>query len=320
MERGGGAGEEGASRPREHRDGEHHREPPEELLEARVHAAVPVARVERDAEQHHLHPEQRRDPEPPDAGAALRLDGRFFRVRRVGGRAVPCLGKGFEEGVDAGSAGVEVDLRAAKGEVDGGGGYLGDRHEEALDEPSASRAAHAFDGEGDGGGGGRGSGVPAGLGTGGVVVIGTAIVPAPQQARLDFGDAPCFELGAVAGVGGGGALRVGVGAQAIPGVESSVRDGFDRGAAGVAACPYILARNLDRRRLGAEGRTAMMATRCLPKFRGRKNFSAQELLPVRNPACRLRQAFHQGTVVQTLPLQPLEPARVSIAKAAPSRW
>ena len=139
------------------------------MLEAGLHATVPVARVERDAEQHHLHPEQRRDAEPPDAGAAFRLDGRFLGVDGVGGRAVSGLGEGFEEGVQAGGVGVELDLCTAEGEVDGGGDNAGDRGEEAFYQPGASGAAHAFYGEGDGGGG-----AAAVSGTCVAVVVGTA--------------------------------------------------------------------------------------------------------------------------------------------------
>ena len=54
--------------------------------------------------------------------------------------------------MQAGGAGVEPDLGAAQREVDGGGGCPGYRGEQALDEPGAAGAAHAFDGEGDGGG------------------------------------------------------------------------------------------------------------------------------------------------------------------------
>ena len=272
-ERRGGAGEEGPSRPRQHRDREHHRKPPEELLEAGLHAAVPVARVERDAEQHHLHPEQRRDAEPPDAGAALRLDGRFLCVHGVGGRAVSRLGEGFEEGEEAGGAGVVLHLGAAEGEVDGGGGYAGDGGEQAFDEPGAAGAAHSFDGEGDGGGAGSGFG----LGVRAVVVI----VAAPQQGRLYLGDAPCVQLGLVARVCGGCTLRVGVGAQVVPGVESGVCDGLDRGATGVAAYTHDLPRYGDVRRLEAEGRAAMVAARWRRIFGRREDFRTQGALPVR---------------------------------------
>ena len=170
------------------------------------------------------------------------------------------------------------------------GVHPGDRGEEALDEPGAAGAAHAFDGEGDGGGGGRGSGVADGLGTGGVVVIGAAVVATPQQGRLDFGDAPCFQLGAVAGVGGGGALRVGVGAEVVPGIEPGAGDGLDGDAAGVAAHLHLPARDHECRRLGVEGRATMAAARWLPKFRGRKDFRAQEVSPF-----RVRSSAPRGT-------------------------
>ena len=271
-ERRGGAGEEGPPRPHQYRDREHHREPPEELLEAGLHAAVPVARVERDAEQHHLHPEQRRDAEPPNAGAALRLDGRLLRVCGVGGCAVSGLGEGFEEGVEAGGAGVELHLGTAEGEVDGGGGYPEDGGEQAFDEPGASGAAHAFYGEGDGGG------VAAAV-VGARMVVG---IGAPtQQGRLHLGHAPCVELRPVAGVGSGCALGVGVGTQLVPGVESGVRDRLYGGAAGVAAYPYILARQHDSRGIEAEGRAAVVAAGWLSKFRGRKDFRVQGLRFVR---------------------------------------
>ena len=223
--------------------------------------------------------------------------------------------------MQAGGVGVEVDLGAAEGEVDGGGGYSGDRGKQAFDEPGAAGATHAFYGEGDGGGGGGGCvDATAGPGAGLVVVIGGAVTATPQQGRLHLRYAPCVQLGSVAGVGGGGALRVGVGAEVVPGGESGVGDGFDRDAAGVAAYLHLPARKHEGRRLDAERHAAMVAARWPPKFRGRKKFGAQEPLPVRNLARRLRQAFHQVTVVKTLPLQPLEPARVSIAKTAPSLW
>ena len=105
-----GAGEEGPSRPDQHRNREHHRQPPEELLETGVHAAVVVARVERDAQQHHLHPEHRRDAEPPDAGASLGLDARLLRVHGIGGGAVSGPGQCFEQDVQARGARVEPHL------------------------------------------------------------------------------------------------------------------------------------------------------------------------------------------------------------------
>ena len=174
-------------------------------------------------------------------------------------------------------AGVEVHLGAAEGEVDGGGGYPGDRREEAFDEPGAAGAAHAFHGEGDGVGDGTRATAATPSGVGRAVVVSTAL----QQGRLHLGHAPCVQLRPVTGVGDGRTLRVGVSAQVVPGVESGVRDGFDRGAAGVAAYPYFLPRHLDLRRLEAEGRAAMMAGDRCCTFRGRKDFRVQELLPVR---------------------------------------
>ena len=46
---------------------------------------------------------------------AFRLDGRFLGVDGVGGRAVSGLGEGFEQGVQAGGVGVELDLCTAEG-------------------------------------------------------------------------------------------------------------------------------------------------------------------------------------------------------------
>ena len=78
--------------------------------------------------------------------------------------------------------------------------------EEALDEPGAAGAAHAFYGEGDGGGGGSGAVVVTVAGAGAVVFIVAALASATQQGRLDLGHAPCIQFRAVARVGGGGAL------------------------------------------------------------------------------------------------------------------
>ena len=114
-----------------------------------MHAAVVAARVQRDAEQHHLHAEDGRDPEPMDAGAALRLDRRFLRLRGVGGRAVTRPGEGFEQAVHAGNARIEANLRAPEGKVDGGGEDAGRLAEQTLDQPRAPRATHPLHGEGD---------------------------------------------------------------------------------------------------------------------------------------------------------------------------
>ena len=271
-QRRGGAGEEGASRPHQHRDREHHREPPEELLEAGLHAAVPVARVERDTEQHHLHPEQRRDAEPSDAGATLGLDGHFLSAHGVGGRAVSGVGEGFEEGVQAGGAGVELDFGAAEGEIDGGGGYARDRGEQAFDKPGAAGASHALYGEG------KGVGAAASMPEACLMVVTAA---APKQRCLHLGHAPCVELRPVAGVGGGPALGVGMGAQSVPHVEPGVRDRLDRGAAGVAAYPHVPSRYQDTQRLEPEGRPAVVAAGWLPSPRGREDFRAQGFVLVR---------------------------------------
>ena len=135
--------------------------------------------------------------------------------------------------------GVEANLGAAKREVYGGGAHPRDRGEEALDEPGAAGAAHAFDGEGDGGG--DRAVVAAAAGACAAVVIGAA----PQEGRLDLRHPPCVQHHPVAGVGGGRALCVGVGAQSVPGIETGVRDGLDGGTTGIAAYPYSLARQLD---------------------------------------------------------------------------
>ena len=174
--------------------------------------------------------------------------------------------------MEAGGAGVEVDLGAAEGEVDGGGGYSWDRCEQAFDQPGASGAAHAFYGEGDGGG------VAAAVGCARLVV---AVGASSQQGCLHLGDAPCVQLGSVAGVGGGRALGVGMSAQSVPHVEPGVRDRLDRGAAGVAAYPHVLSRDQDNQRLEPEGRPAVVAAGWLPSLRGREDFRAQELVHVR---------------------------------------
>ena len=119
--------------------------------------------------------------------------------------------------------------------------YAGDRGEEALDEPGAAGAAHAFYGEGDGGGVAAAVVLP--------VLVWWSVIGAatPSRDASTSGTPPCVELRPVAGVGGGCALGVGVGAQLVPSVESGVGDRLDGGAAGTAAYPYLLARQHDSR-------------------------------------------------------------------------
>ena len=90
-----------------------------------------------------------------------------------------------------------------RGEVDGDGGYPGDRGEETFDEPRAAGAAHAFYGEGDG------AGTAATVGCVGLVVV---VGASSQQGCLHFGHAPRVQFGSVAGIGGSRALGVAVGA------------------------------------------------------------------------------------------------------------
>ena len=73
-------------------------------------------------------------------------------------------------------------------------------------------------------------------------VIAAALAAASQQGRLDLRYTPCIQFRPVVGVGSGGALRVGVGAEVVPGVEFGVGDGLDRNAAGIAAYGYFLVR------------------------------------------------------------------------------
>ena len=264
-----GAGEERPSRPRQHRNREHHRQPPEELLEAGIHAAVVVACVQRDAQQHHLHPEQGGDAEPPDAGAALRLDGRLFFVRGIGDCAISGLGKGFEQGVQACGACVEPHLGAPQREVHGGGVHPGYRREQALDQPRAPGATHPLDGEGD-----RARTMPG-------AAANVVIARAAHQRRLHLRDPPGVDLRPMAGVGGGCAVRVRMGTQPVPGRESGVRDGLDRGAAWIAAHPHLAARHRRDRRSVAEGRAAMMAAGRRRAFNRRKDFRVQGFPPLK---------------------------------------
>ena len=211
-------------------------------------------------------------PSPRIRARRSGLDGRFLGVHGVGGRAVSGLGESFEEGVQAGGGGVELDFGAAEGEVDGGGGYARDRGEQAFDQPCAAGASHAFYGEG------KGVGAAASMPIACLVV---ATAAAPKQRCLHLGHAPCVELRPVAGVGGGRASGVGVGAQAVPGIEPGVRDRLHRGAAGVAAYPRVPSRYQDAQRLEPEGGPAVVAAGWLPSLRGREDFRAQGFVLVR---------------------------------------
>ena len=234
-----------------------------------------IARVERDAQQHHLHPEHRRDAEPPDAGASLGLDDRLLRVHGIGGGAVSGPGQCFEQDMQARGARVEPHLGSPQREVDGGGVHPRSRREQALDQPRASGAAHPLHREGDGA---RAVRAPPGL----VAAMAVTAAGAPHHGRLDLGDPPCVQLRPVAGVGGGCALRVRVGAQPVPGIKPGVRDGLDRGTAGVAAYLRLAPRHHDLARAAAERRPAVMAAGRRGLADRRKEVRAQRFLPVRS--------------------------------------
>ena len=301
-----GAGEEGASRPDQHRDRERQRKPSEEPLERGVHSSVVVARVQGDAEQHHLHPEQRGDAEPPDAGAALGFDGRLFGVRGVGSGAVSGTGEGLEQGVHTRDLRLEPHLGAPQGKVHGDAAHPRDPREQPLDQPRAPGTAHPLHGERDR--------VRTARGT----AIAVVFAGAPHQQAFQLGNAPRLDLRPMPGVGGGGALRFGVVAQPVPGIESGVRDGHGRRAAGVAAHPHLAPGHRNAGRPGAEGCAAVVA----PVLRGICNRGArlrvQRFVPgrIRPPAQSAGQPTSDAQPLTVGRTEPWYPGAVSIRSVA----
>ena len=104
--------------------------------------------------------------------------------------------------------------------------------------------------------------------------------PATQERRFDLRHAPCVQFRLVVGVGSGGALGVGVGAQAVPGVEPGVGDDLDGCTAGFAADSYVLTGDRDFRRIKSKKRAAVVTSAQRQRFRVREDVHSQRVLPV----------------------------------------